>query len=373
MNTQIRGAIMKRYKALIALIVSLVVVAGGVGLFLLRKRAPAPRPLEIELAQSLSRDFSKSLETLLAPYVEKHPNVKVHVRYEPYPGRGALAASDALVALRPIEEGAKDGAVPLFASDFMVLAYNRAMVDAAPRSWPELLARATSMKDQGKAAYGLALPEEPYSLMPFFSDVLFPTPGAETDEKAREAFSLLFDLRFSYGLTPHMCTSDCAVKLFTEGRAPFALVGEWRLGELQKGLGAKLGLAAVPALPVTGAKVRSVKREVGLVRAGDANAHDGKAADDLVSYLKTDCRAKILEVLGKVPVPLEAPKDRTSQAAQDEAALVAILGAESVQAPEADVRAAMEKLTPIWEQFSEGKIGPNEASQLLVAKAARAD
>src|SRR6185295_5424434 len=146
-----------------------------------------------------------------------------------------------------------------------------------------------------------------YAVFPFFSESLLANGGEKAEAAAEEAFSLLYGLRFAYGLTPGGCASECAVRLLAEGRAPFAIVGEWRLAELRAALGARLGLAALPPLPKTGAKVGSVKRELGLVVAADAQGGDKQTAEELVSYLKSDCRARLLAVLGKLPVQAQAP------------------------------------------------------------------
>src|SRR5262249_21489639 len=160
----------------------------------------------------------------------------------------------------------------------------------------------------------------------------FDGEGKGREDKARDAFSLLFNLRFARGLMPPSCPSECVSRVFREGQAPFAVVGEWRLPELRAALGGKIGLSSLPSLPITNAKLRSVRRDFGAERAGDAPPAEMKAAEELLAYLKNDCRARLFPVLGKVPLPLRAPTKLDTQDEKDEAALVSVLGGDAIAA-----------------------------------------
>jgi ABC-type glycerol-3-phosphate transport system substrate-binding protein len=324
-------------------------------LFVRNRRAAKVTPTRVvTLAQSVAPDFTPALEALLAPYRASHPDTTVTVRYEPYP-KPELHAHDALVALRPLASEVEGE--PLFVGNYVVLAYDRKRVSAAPGTWPELVAKAREATRAG-AELGVALPEEAYTLLPFFGSALL-GPSENAEAATREAFSFLFDLRFGSDLTPHMCPSECAVRLFRERRTPFLLAGEWRIAELRGALGDDLGLARVPQL-AAGAPLRSPRTLYGLVRPSDATPDAKAASDALVTYLKSDGRDRLLAETGKLPYPLR--RDHGPR----EAELAELVAEGSVAASRDAVESATRRLATIWEPFAAGALGPNEAARRLV-------
>jgi ABC-type glycerol-3-phosphate transport system substrate-binding protein len=356
-------------------------LAGGAvtGAYVAHRRGKPSVPVEITLSESVSADFAGRVDELLKPYLATHPDVRVRVRFDPTPRGGVASAKEAHVALRamteeerrgesPKEAGTKGEAAkpprpaPLFAADFVVLAYNRALVGAAPREWSQIVSIATDLKEKKRVAYGFALPDDPYVVLPFFAGSFWPAPSIDPEAAARDAFSLLSDIRFSHGLTPHACASECATHLFEEAKVPFVMIGEWRLPELRRALGDDLGVTAVPPLPATHAKLASASHVYGLFRAGDATDAEARAADDMVRYLSKDCRSQLFPVLGKVPYPFAATDDARGRA---EAEVIAVASDQGADVSPARVARALGVLDPVWADFTEGTIGASVASARL--------
>lgn len=363
-----RASVLAAASVLASVVVS---VALAVAYFVLRRapeidRREAVRQVELELAQTVSGDFGPRLEELLGPYLAGQPGVRVRVTYRPAAREGVAAARGAQLALRPVAGAEAGGAAPLFVADYAVLAYDRSRVAEPPASFPDLVVQALALKEKGEVAYGLALPEEAYGLLPFFSDVFWPAEGG-AKTTAQQAFGLLGDLRFTYGVAPGACAAECAARLLAERRAPFALVGEWRLPELRRALGERLGVAPLPSLTRGGPPLRGVRRAYGVERAPALGDAEARAADGVIAYLRGEGRKRLFAALGKLPPPGAAGGAEARSAAeveQDHA-----LKAPGVSVAEASVRAAEEALAPLWTEFADGRLGAEEAARALAGKA----
>ncbi|WP_437758522.1 hypothetical protein [Sorangium sp. So ce1389] len=350
-----------------AAVVGIVSLALSLAYVVLR-RAEVDRGVDLELAQSVSADFGARVEELLKPYLERQPGVRVRVTYRPRAEEGFASARGAHLVLRPFEP-AEAGDAPLFAADHAVLAYDRSRVAEPPASFPDLMAQALAMKAKGEVAYGLALPEEVYHLLPFFSDVFWPAaPSREAKTTAQDAFALLGDLRFTYGLSPHACASDCAARLLVEGQVPFAVLGEWRIPGLRRELGERLGVAPLPSLARGGPPLRGVRRTYGVQRAPALEDREASAADGIIAYLRGEGQGRIFAALGKLPLSgspggTEGGADvRTPEQVEQESAL----RAPAVSVDRASVRAAEAALAPVWVEFADGRIGAEGAARALV-------
>ncbi|WP_438016820.1 hypothetical protein WMF18_39480 [Sorangium sp. So ce315] len=338
--------------------------------YVVLRRAERDRGVDLELAQTVSADFGARVEELLRPYLEGQPGVRVRVTYRPLAEDGLAEARGAHLVLRPFEPAGADKVTPLFAADYAVLAYDRSRVAEPPASFPELTAQAFALKERGEVDYGLALPEEAYHLLPFFSDVFWPAaPSGEVKATAKEAFTLLGDLRFTHGLSPHACASDCAARLLVEGQAPFAILGEWRIPELRRALGERLGVAPLPSLARGGPPLRGMRRTYGVERAPELADREASAADGVIAYLRGEGQRRVFAVLGKLPLSgspgggaAEAPAPALVE--QERA-----LRAPGVSADRASVRAAAAALAPVWAQFADGRIGAEGAARALAEQA----
>ncbi|WP_437876244.1 hypothetical protein [Sorangium sp. So ce513] len=351
-----------------AAVVGIVSLALSIAYVVLR-RSEVDRGVDLELAQTVSADFGARVEELLRPYLEGQPGVRVRVTYRPLAEGGLAEARGAHLVLRPVEAGAADKVTPLFAADYAVLAYDRSRVAEPPASFPELTAQAFALKERGEVDYGLALPEEAYHLLPFFSDVFWPAapaaPSGEVEATAKEAFTFLGDLRFTHGLSPHACTSDCAARLLVEGQAPFAILGEWRIPELRRALGERLGVAPLPSLARGGPPLRGMRRTYGVERRSELAEREASAADGVIAYLRGEGQRRVFAVLGKLPLS-GSPGDGAAEApapaqVEQERALRAAGG----PVDRASVQAAAAALAPLWAQFADGRIGAEGAARAL--------
>ncbi|WP_437725916.1 hypothetical protein [Sorangium sp. So ce861] len=340
--------------------------------YLVLRRAEVDRGVDLELAQTVSADFGARVEELLKPYLEGHPGVRVRVTYRPRASEGPAGAGGAHLVLRSFEPAEADKVAPLFAADYAVLAYDRSRVAEPPASFPDLMAQALSMKAKGEVAYGLALPEEAYHLLPFFSDVFWSeAPPQEAKAIAQDAFALLGDLRFTRGLAPHACASDCAARLLVERQAPFAILGEWRIPELRRALGEHLGVAPLPSLARGGPPLRGMRRTYGVERAPALKDREASAADGVIAYLRGEGQKRVFAVLGKLPLsePPGAQGGVAEAPAPEQAEQERALGAPAVSVDRASVRAAETALAPVWIDFADGRIGAEGAASALVDNA----
>ncbi|XYH95008.1 extracellular solute-binding protein [Sorangium sp. So ce1128] len=349
--------------------VGIVSLALSLAYFVLR-RAEIDRGVDLELTQSVSADFGARVEDLLQPYLKGQPGVRVRVTYRPLAvEEGFAGARGAHLVLRPFEPAEADKVAPLFAADYAVLAYDRSRVAEPPASFPDLVTQALALKAKGEVAYGLALPEEVYHLLPFFSDVFWPAaPLQEAKATATEVFTLLGDLRFTYGLSPHACTSDCAARLLLEGQAPFAVLGEWRIAELRRELGERLGVAPLPSLARGGPPLRGMRRTYGVERAPALKDREASAADGVIAYLRGEGQKRIFSVLGKLPLS-DSPSaaDGVAEApAPEQVEQKRALRTPAVSVDRGSVRAAETALAPVWIEFADGRIGAEGAARALV-------
>jgi ABC-type glycerol-3-phosphate transport system substrate-binding protein len=218
----------------------------------------------------------------------------------------------------------------------------------------------------------LALPEDAYSALPFFSDLLWSTKGEVKKTGAvKEAFGVLVDSRFTYDLTPRACNADCAARLFAEGKVPLIVIGEWRLAEMKEALGGKLGVAPLPSLAESGAELRSPKSIYGLFAADDVRESEKAAVEGLLQYARTAGRAHVREALGKVAVPPEPPIQTRTIDDENFAALSSIVAHDTTDVDGPRVGQATDALYPVLAEVQSGRLGANGAAESLVAAAAR--
>ncbi|AUX28976.1 MULTISPECIES: hypothetical protein [Sorangium] len=364
---------MTKRKRIVAAAAAVGIVSLALSLaYVVLRRAEVDRGVDLELAQSVSADFGARVEELLKPYLKAQPGVRVRVTYRPLAAEeGFAGARGAHLVLRPFEPAEADEVAPLFAADYAVLAYDRSRVAEPPASFPDLVTQALALKAKGDVAYGLALPEETHPLLPFFSDVFWPAaPPREAESTAKEVFTLLGDLRFTYGLSPHACTSDCAARLLAEGQVPFAVLGEWRIPELRRALGERLGVAPLPSLSRGGPPLRSVRRTYGVQRAPALKDGEASAADGVIAYLRGEGQRRVFAALGKLPLS-EPPGAQGGVAEAQAPARVeqeGALRAPPVSVGWASVRAMEAALAPLWVEFADGRIGAEGAARALVEK-----
>jgi ABC-type glycerol-3-phosphate transport system substrate-binding protein len=144
---------------------------------------------------------------------------------------------------------------PLAAQGFLLLLYNRRLVESPPRTTDELIAQTrklTSGDHYGLVA-GWAEPRWFLAWLAGFGGAALGadgTPALDTPQTIA-ALNLLKELRASGPPAPS--TYEASVKLFKQGRAAFAIDGDWSLAGYRDYTDTlDLAIARMPIVPATG-------------------------------------------------------------------------------------------------------------------------
>jgi arabinogalactan oligomer/maltooligosaccharide transport system substrate-binding protein len=173
--------------------------------------------------------------------------------------------------------------VPISISN-IALATNLALVpNGAPKTWSDLESTATKLIDSGKASVGIVTHIDGYFMQPFFESLggyVFANKngkytstrniGLYSKELAKNAS--LMDKWLAAKLFDKSNTYDASN--FTNGKAPYAIVGPWSLDGLDKA-GIKYDISAVPS-----------------VKGGSARAFSGVSAMYMNRFSKNKFAAK---------------------------------------------------------------------------------
>ena len=144
---------------------------------------------------------------------------------------------------------------PLAAQGFLLLLYNRRLVDRPPRTTDELIVRARQMTsgDRYGLVMGWAEPRWFVTWLTGFGGSAITSDGAPSLDTPQvvAALNLLKELRTSGPLAPSNYAEG--VELFKQGRAAFNIDGDWSLaGYRQYTDTLDLGIAPLPVVPATG-------------------------------------------------------------------------------------------------------------------------
>lgn len=176
----------------------------------------------------------------------------------PFTAAGLIQPVDGLYdPSKYVESVVMDGktwGVPIFSGNHLMLLYNKDIVKTVPRTFEELIAFGQQFTDGEN--YGLVYNvTEPFWMVPFlggYGGSVFAadgvTPNLNTPAMAK-TLQFMYDLKFTYGITPAESDYGTMDTLFKEGKAAFIINGDWSLGDYQAVLGDKLGVAAMPKLP----------------------------------------------------------------------------------------------------------------------------
>jgi ABC-type glycerol-3-phosphate transport system substrate-binding protein len=172
------------------------------------------------------------------------------------PAGDGLPDADFLPAV--IEGATADGqrwGTPVAAQGYLLLLYNRKLVDGPPRTTDELIARSRELT--GGGTYGLvsawAEPRWYTAWLHGFGGAATDPNGAPTLDtpQALAALNLLRELRGS-GPPPPSTYQD-GLRLFRRGDAAFAIDGDWSLERHRANAETlDLGIAPMPIVPATG-------------------------------------------------------------------------------------------------------------------------
>lgn len=170
---------------------------------------------------------------------------------------GLSAPADTLPAL--LTAASADGAlwgVPLSAQGALLLLYNRALVDAAPTTSDELIARSRAAATPQVAGM-VAAWDEAHWLLPWlyaFGGAPLSPDGQTISLETPELAAALGLLRELYAAAPSNGAGyRRGQRLFAQGYAAFALDGDWTIQSYRTVSDTlELGIAPLPLVPATG-------------------------------------------------------------------------------------------------------------------------
>ncbi len=147
-------------------------------------------------------------------------------------------------------------AVPISSGNHLMLIYNKDLITEPPADTDELIAKGQELTHDDQ--YGLVFnATEPFFIAPWwggFGESVFAEDGVTptlNTEAMVNTLQFLYDLKFTYKITPESMDYDTADTLFKEGKAAMLVNGDWSLGAYQELFGDKLGVAPLPKVTAT--------------------------------------------------------------------------------------------------------------------------
>jgi arabinogalactan oligomer / maltooligosaccharide transport system substrate-binding protein len=247
------------------------------------------------------------------------------------PADDGLEASAFLPAA--IEGAMLDGqrwGTPLAAQGALLLLYNRALVDQPPRTTDELIvqSRARDGGDNYGLVAGWAEPRWLLALLTGFGGAPLSANGQPTLDTPQmlSALNLLKELRVAGPPAPS--TYEAGVKLFRQGRAAFALDGDWSLDHYRVYSDTlDMGIAAMPVVPATGQVAVAPLGGVYLMYGRSlAGARREQALALGIALAQPPAQSRIARQIGQLPALRSALRDPA--VAADPALLAAVSQAE---------------------------------------------
>lgn len=151
----------------------------------------------------------------------------------------------------------KTWGVPISSGNHLMLLYNKDLIAEAPKDTDEMIAKGQELTHDDQ--YGLVFNStEPFFIAPWwggFGESVFADDGVTptlNNEAMVNTLQFLYDLKFTYKITPDSMDYDTADTLFKEGKAAMLVNGDWSLGAYQEQFGDKLGVAPLPMVTATG-------------------------------------------------------------------------------------------------------------------------
>jgi arabinogalactan oligomer/maltooligosaccharide transport system substrate-binding protein len=290
------------------------------------------------------------------------------------PADDGLEASAFLPAA--IEGATLDGqrwGTPLAAQGALLLLYNRALVDQPPHTTDELIvqSRARDGGDKYGLVAGWAEPRWLLAWLAGFGGAPLGADGQPTLDTPQmlSALNLLKELRVAGPPAPS--TYADGVKLFRQGRAAFALDGDWSLDHYRVYSDTlDMGIAALPAIPATGRVAVAPLGGVYLMYSRSlAGARREQALALGIALAQPPAQSRIARQVGQLPALRSALRDPA--VAADPALLAAVSQAERAPGLPPTValhcawRAIGAKLAPVLL----GDLAPADAARDMQASA----
>src|SRR5262249_14239791 len=209
-------------------------------------------------------------------------------------------------------EGKRWG-TPLAVQGAIFLLYNRALAAQPPRTTDELIvqSRARSGGDIYGLVAGWAEPRWLIAWLAGFNGSALDSNGAPTLDTPQmlAALNLLKELRVAGPPAPS--TYEAGVKLFQQGRAAFAIDGDWSLEHYRAYSDTlDMGVAALPVVPATG---RSAVAPLGGIYLMYGRSLEGVRREQALALgaalARMPAQARIARELGLLPALLAALRD----------------------------------------------------------------
>jgi len=201
--------------------------------------------------------------------------------------------------------GGQRWGTPLAAQGALLLLYNRALVAQPPRTTDELISqsRARGGGDNYGLVAGWAEPRWLLAWLAGFGGAPLSADGQPTLDtpQMQSALNLLKELRIAGPPAPS--TYDAGVRLFRQGRAAFALDGDWSLDHYRVYSDTlDLGIAALPAIPATGRVAVAPLSGVYLMYGKSlAGARREQALALGIALAQPSSQARIARQIGQLP------------------------------------------------------------------------
>lgn len=265
--------------------------------------------------------------------------------------------------------------IPDKSGNALMLLYNKKLVDKAPETWDELIAKSKEMtknlddKDAANDQYGLVyFLSEPFFWSPFlggFGGTAF-KEGTNTPNLNNQSMidSLQFaqDLKVKHKITPKEADYNTADSLFKQGQAAFTINGPWSI-TAYKEAGIDVGIAVLPkhttgknSTPFISTKTYMINKNL-----------DESKKEAVVKFLEfansKDSQLKTVTVSNEVPTNLEAQKDPIVTKNELVNALKAQIENGTPMPIIPEMRAVWDGIRPQLEGVMSGKIKPADAAK----------
>ena len=273
-------------------------------------------------------------------------------------------------------------AIPDQIGNHLMLIYNRALVDRAPRDsdeWIGMCAAATrDLDDNGfPDQFGLVFNYmEPFWLVPFlggFGGWVMDTENRPTlDTPAMvQALRFLADLRNRHKVIPKECNYELSDTMFKQGRAAFLINGPWSL-KAYVNAGLDIGVTPIPMIAATGMHPTPMVSSKGYSISVNVPEKKLPLVRELLVYLTSEeAQRDIMTELLILPSRSTLFRDPALQENPILAGSLAQarLGSQMPDVPE--MRAVWDAIRPFYQSVLGGQMEPEAAAREMQQRAVK--
>lgn len=207
--------------------------------------------------------------------------------------------------LNLVSENGKHRGHPFIYSDYMMVFYNSAAMQALPGNHLEII---SALKEREGI---LGLSDDPYS-----NQIFLPLRELATGNKddsrqhLQAAYRLLDTYLFAANLVPKDCDEACVLQAFKSKKAPLIVAHESHLQQLYQTFGENLGVADVSVLSNASFKPGSAFDGRYIF---ESRTKKSESAKDLIAFLTSkDNQARVPSILGRVPARIDVAVDQSN-------------------------------------------------------------